>query len=325
MKRNQTNHFRLSGLAKVSAIVITGCALLPPSPAQAQAGNQKYYDTPEAAVEALLNAFKTNNEQALLDIFGHEHDKLIVVTDKAQRGEAVLDLYNKAQQTWNLRQDSGDMHTLIIGPDKWPFPIPLIKETGGWRFDTDAGEDEIINRRVGQGELNAIETCQAYVDAQVNYAAVDRDGDQVREYAQKLDSTPGNNDGLYWKSNTTAGEEMSPFGPMLADAAGYLKARDNSKAPILPYEGYYFKILTGQGENVPGGKYDYIINGNMIAGFAMVACPADYGSSGVMTFLVSHHGQIFEKDLGDKTHDIAKIMKDYNPDSSWKLVDESGF
>jgi hypothetical protein len=192
----------------------------------------------------------------------------------------------------------------------------MIKGADGWFFDTDAGAEEIINRRIGRNEFGAIGVCNAYVEAQVDYATTDRDGDEVREYAQRIISTHGKRDGLFWEVASDNEADLSPFGPALADAAAYLEAGKKARKRI-PFHGYYYKILTRQGPNPPGGKYDYVINGNMIAGFALVAWPADYGASGIMTFVVSHQGKVHEKDLGPKTHEIASAMDAYDPDDSW--------
>ncbi len=280
----------------------------------AAASGQKAFDTPEAAVEALLEALKVNDGKVLLDIFGHEHQQLIVLTDKAAARVNRRRAYNAAQEMWRLRDLGDDTMELIIGGEAWPMPIPLIKDGGGWRFDTEAGAEEIINRRIGENELAAIGLCRAYVAAQLDYASQDRDGDEVLEYAQNLGSTQGKKDGLYWAAS--AGESPSPFGPLVAEAGPYLEGRQKGD----PFRGYRYKLLTRQGANPPGGAYDYVINGNMIDGFALLAWPADYGSSGIMTFLVSHQGKVFENDLGDDTEGAANAIDTYDPDDSWILV-----
>ncbi len=317
-------HFRsgrLMTIALLSGMVLLGTAVEAAAqeqskPASATPTEQKHFATPEAAVDALLAAFKGNDDNALLDIFGHDHDKLVVVTDKVARGEALMDLWEAAQEKKKLHKEGDNKRVLFLGNRDWPLPIPIVKEESGWRFDTEAGEEEIINRRIGENELNAIEVCRIYVRAQADYARQDHDGDEVLEYAQRIGSSPGNRDGLYWEIAPDSGDALSPFGPLLADASAFLEARKKAKKPI-PYHGYYYKILTRQGEHPPGGQYDYGINGNMIAGFAMVAWPADYDSSGIMTFVVSHQGKVFEKDLGEKTSDIAGAMDTYNPDKTW--------
>jgi hypothetical protein len=198
------------------------------------------------------------------------------------------------------------------------MPIPIVKTDKGWHFDVAEGADEIISRRIGANELAAIDNLNAYVDAQVQYASADRDGDVVLEYAQKINSSPGQKDGLYWESAAGSADELSPFGPFVAEKAAYLADRE----PGDPFMGYYYRIVSRQGENAPGGRYDYVINGNMIAGFAMIAWPADYGSSGVMTFIVNQNGTVYQKDLGDATEVGAAAVQAYDPDSTWAEVKE---
>ncbi len=211
-----------------------------------------------------------------------------------------------------------DRRVLLIGEQAWPLPIPLVREQGAWRFATEQGIEEIVNRRIGANERNAIGVLQAYLDAQKEYASRDRNGDGVLQYAQKLGSTPGKHDGLYWEADASKGEEPSPFGPLVAESAAYLKGHRAGD----PYRGYHFRILTRQGKSAPGGAYNYVINGRMIAGFAMVAYPDAYGESGVMTFIISQSGRIYEKDLGPATAKLAVAMTEYNPDSKWKQVEE---
>ena len=319
----------LHGRRVVAMALVLGSTLLWPirlSPAQEPSksaapgtGDQMFFPTAEAAVDAMLAAFKNNDEEALLDIFGHDHEKLVVVTDKIARGEALAELYQAAQEMRELRKESDNRRVLVLGRNNWPFPIPIVKEGSGWHFDTAAGEEEILNRRIGENELEAMANCRAFVAAQVEYARRDRDGDEVLEYAQKIRSGEGRKDGLYWEVDPESGEELSPFGPLLADASAYLQAGKKGK---IPYKGYYYKMLTRQGQNPPGGKYDYVINGNMIAGFGMLAWPADYGSSGIMTFAVSHQGRVYEQDLGDRTLEMVAEMNEYNPDKTWVLVEE---
>lgn len=220
-------------------------------------------------------------------------------------------------QTYHLLDDVGtDRRVLLIGEQAWPLPIPLVRDHGAWRFATEEGIEEIVNRRVGADERNAIGVLRAYLDAQKEYASRDRDGDGVLQYAQKLGSTPGKHDGLYWAADASKGEDLSPFGPLMAESAAYFKGHRSGD----PYRGYHFRILTRQGKSAPGGAYNYVINGHMIAGFAMVAYPAQYGESGVMTFIVSQAGTIYEKDLGEETPKLAAAMAAFNPDPSWKKV-----
>jgi len=289
--------------------------------ASSQASKQLVFSSPEAALKSLLLAFEKGGDKALLDIFGHEHAKLIVVTDRIARDEGLARLCEAARQKTTWLNEGEGKRILILGDKAWPFPIPLGRVEGGWQFDTIQGADEIIDRRIGANELGAIDSCLAYVGAQAEYATIDRDEDGVLEYAQRLGSTEGRKDGLYWYVDPEGDEELSPFGPLLADAVTFLAEARKTDGAGLPFHGYYYRILTAQGAHPPGGEYSYIINGNMIAGCALVGFPADYGSSGIMTFLVSHQGKLYEKDLGAETHVIAKSLSRYNPDSTWRIVE----
>jgi hypothetical protein len=276
------------------------------SPAAATEG-QSTFDNPDAAVAALLQGLKDRNADAIASIFGKEDWDTLVGPDKNQAREGFEQIYEKAQVAHKLVKNSDGAEILVIGAEAWPFPIPLVAEAGRWRFDTKAGVTEIINRRIGGNELSAIATLNEYVDAQARYASEDRDGDEVLEYAQRILSTPGKQDGLYWKSQP--GDKVSPFGPFVAESADYLEGRQAGS----PFKGYYFKILTRQAASAPGGRYDYVINGNMIAGFAMIAYPAEYGNSGIMSFIVNQQGKVYQRDLGDDTANIASAIDDYNP------------
>jgi hypothetical protein len=219
--------------------------------------------------------------------------------------------------TYRLLKEQGkDKRVLLIGDQAWPVPIPLVKTGERWRFATEEGEDELINRRIGANERSAITVMSAFLDAQKQYASEDRNGDGVLEYAQRLGSTPGKKDGLYWPADVDKGEEMSPFGPLVAESAPYLKGHKTGDA----YRGYRYRILTRQGKNAPGGAYNYIINGRMIPGFALVAYPDRYGESGVMTFIVNQNGKVYEKDLGKNTAAIGEKMNAFDPGAGWREV-----
>ena len=282
------------------------------------AAEQKSFNSPDAAVSALLQAVGQDDVDALFGIFGREYEQLLVGSDTVALRENRRQGYERAMRMNALREDGPEKMVLLIGEEAWPFPIPIVKEAAGWRFDTAAGADEILNRRIGENELNAITSCRAYVQAQEVYAAADHDGDRVLEYAQRLSSQEGKRDGLYWPVKEGSAEELSPFGPLVAEAGAYLEGRK----PGDPFKGYYFKVINRQGANPPGGTYDYVINGNMIAGYALVAYPADYGSSGIMTFVVNHQGEVYEKDLGDGTRSVAESIQAYDPDESWQLNSE---
>jgi hypothetical protein len=281
----------------------------------------KTFATPDEAVTALVTAVDAKDHNALRTIFGPalaniENPDLVQATNDLTAFATALD------QTNVLVHDSDTHCTLEVGSDLWPFPIPLVQQDGQWFFDTAAGQDEILNRRIGRNELATLDVVRAYVNAQREYASRDRIGDGVLQFAQHFISSPGKQDGLYWPEDLDA--EISPLGPLVAnaEAAGYtIKPRTPGEGANVrqPYNGYYFKILKSQGKHAPGGAYHYVINGNMIGGFALVAWPADYGRTGVMTLIVNQQGLVFQKDLGKKTGKLAASMKKYDPDSSWEL------
>ena len=285
-------------------------------PLAAAAADQRTFATPEAAMDALIAALKANDDAALVAIFGEKYKHLVVTGDQANdaavRAKAVERL-----ATFRALDERGDnRRVLLMGAEAWPFPIPLVREGGVWRFATEEGAEEILNRRIGANERNAMYVLRAYLAAQRQYASRDRNGDGVLQYAQKLASAPGKYDGLYWPADAAEGDEASPFGPLIAQSSAYLAGHKRGD----PYRGYHFRILTRQGKNAPGGAYSYVINGRMIAGFAMVAYPAEYGESGVMTFIVSHNGKIYEKDLGEDTAGIGAKMATFDPGPGWKEV-----
>lgn len=295
-------------------VIVAACAMATPG----QAAEQKSFPTPEAAAKALLTALDKDDTNGLLDIFGREYQEQLFSGDEAQQRVNRQQVLQAAREVMELRVDDETTRTMVIGKQAWPLPIPIVKDAKGWHFDTAAGIDEIVARRIGANELATIANLRAYVEAQTQYASADRDGDDVLEFAQKITSTAGRKDGLYWEVAAGSGEELSPIGPFLADHAAYLGDRQPDDA----FMGYYYRILTRQGENAPGGRYDYVINGNMIAGFGMVAFPAEYGNSGVMTFIVSQNGRVYQKDLGEKTEVGAAAIQEYNPDDSWSEVKE---
>jgi len=281
---------------------------------------QKSFQSPEEAGKALFEALRAGDTKELLAIFGPAGKEVISsgdeVADKAARERFV-----KSYQAMNkLEKETDKKVALIVGNHDWPFPVPIVKKGETWVFDTMAGKEELLNRRIGRNELNSIQTCLAVVDAQREYAMKDRDSDKLLEYAQKFWSTKGKKDGLYWE--TKEGEEQSPMGNFTAQAAkeGYTPKKPGEKP--RPYHGYYFKILKAQGKNAQGGAYDYVVNGKMIGGFALVAYPAEYGASGIMTFITNHDGVVYEKDLGKETVKIASAMTKYDPDKTWKKVEE---
>lgn len=284
----------------------------------AAAGGQQTFATPEAAVDAYIAALKADDDASLTALFGERYRDVVISPDRAANSATRAKILAALQRYRMLDKVGDDRRILLIGEQAWPLPIPLVREQGAWRFASEEGIDEIVNRIIGANERNAITVLRAYLDAQKEYAGVDRNGDGVLQYAQRLGSTPGKHDGLYWPADESKGEQASPFGPLVAESAPYLKGHARGD----PYRGYHFRILTRQGKSAAGGAYNYIINGRMIAGFAMVAYPAVYGDSGVMTFIISHNGQIYQKDLGKATATLGAAMREYNPDSSWKKLEE---
>ena len=314
---NKKKHsIRLFGFAIIAGVMVSACS----HPGAFQAGDsQKTFKSPEEAVRALAKAVQENDMKELLAIFGSSGKELIFsgdeVADKTGREHFI-----KAYEEMNkLVNENEAMVILYIGNGDWPFPIPLVKEGDSWLFDTKAGKEEVLNRRVGRNELNAMQVCLAYVDAQREYALREKDSGKLLEYAQRFISREGTKDGLYWEAKE--GEPQSPLGPLMAKATheGYTGKRPGGRRN--PYHGYYYRILKAQGEHAQGGEYDYVVEGKMIGGFALVAYPAEYGNSGVMTFIVNQDGVVYEKNLGEDTEKIAAAMKKFDPDKTWKKVE----
>jgi hypothetical protein len=287
--------------------------------ATAATAQPKTFASPEEAAKALVEAMKTGDKAALSAVFGPGSESLISSGDDVEDRFVRERFLRKYEEKNSFEKKGEDEAVLQVGKDDWPFPIPLRRKGSAWAFDAKAGKVEILNRRIGRNELNTIDVLEAYVVAQREYARKDRDGDGVYPYAQKIASTPGKKDGLFWE--VKEGEEASPLGPLFARAAqeGYLR-NTKSKNPA-PYHGYYFRILKAQGKNATGGAYDYVVKGKMILGFALVAWPAKYGSSGIMTFLVNQEGVLHQKDLGKGTAKAAKAMKMYDPGPTWTKVE----
>ena len=279
---------------------------------------QQAFKTPEEAATALVGAAKSGDMKAITTVLGPDGDDIVSsgdeVADAATRAKFVT-AYD-AKHTIAMEGDSKAI--MVIGPDDFPLPIPIIRKDGQWRFDTAAGREEILFRRIGENELDAIQSVLAYVDAQDEYAAKDRTGAGINTYAQRIISQPEKKDGLYWP--TSQGEDPSPLGELIAEATkqGYRVGGGRT-----PFHGYYFKILTRQGPAASGGEADYVVNGKMIGGFALVAYPAEYRNSGVMTFIVNHAGTVFQKDLGPNTAQLAERMTSFNPDKSWQAVTDT--
>jgi hypothetical protein len=305
--------FRLIYVPWASAVL---CLVSFTSAAAALPG--KTFPTPEAAVSALSTAVMARDTNALAAIFGPAFAD-IKSADTVQNQNELTKFGENLSASNHISRAADDRCILETGVDRFPFAIPIVRKDGAWFFDTDAGKEELINRRVGRNELEALQSLRTAAQAQREYAAKDHDNDEVLEFAQKIISTPGKKDGLYWSPDIDG--EISPLGPAFADAQeeGYFKQPGKPNVP-QPFHGYFFKILTRQGQHAPGGTYDYIINGNMIGGFAFVAWPAKYGDSGVMTFIINQRGKIYQKDLGPNTEATATNMKVYDPDTSWTVV-----
>ena len=282
---------------------------------------QQQFASPEDASKALATAVEARDTNALDTIFGPEIHSLMSADPVQASNRFNLFARRISQKAAWVRQ-SDDKLTLDIGYDGWPFPIPLERHDGQWAFDVAAGREEILCRRIGENELGAIAVCHSYVDAQREYASTDRENDGIIQYARQLRSTPGKHNGLYW--HAAPGEPASPFGPLIAAAhgEGYRKTTRVLDGGTTPYHGYFYKILTRQGRAAPGGKFDYIIHGHMVAGFALVAWPAQWDNSGIMTFIVNQNGRVYERNLGPKTAALASAMTSYNPDSNWKPAQE---
>jgi hypothetical protein len=287
----------------------------------AGAAQEARFATTNEALKAFTTAAAMKDTNALEVIFGPGLREL-VSADPVQASNGLAHLADRVNEKVMTVEQSDSFIGLELGFDTWPFPIALVKQDGQWHFDTEGGKEEILNRRIGRNELDTIRVCRAYVEAQRDYASEDHTGSGVLEYAQHLRSTPGQHDGLYWHAE--AGEEISPLGPLIAQARGEGYTHDSKimTEEQVPYHGYYFKVLTRQGPHASGGKYNYIINRHMLAGFALAAWPAEWGNSGVMTFIINQQGKVYEKNLGSKTSAIAGKMTTYEPGPGWKPAQE---
>jgi Protein of unknown function (DUF2950) len=279
---------------------------------------QQTFKTPEEAATALVNAAKSGDSKSIVTVLGPDGEDIVSsgdeVADAATRAKFIAAYDSKH----TIAMEGDSKAVMVVGPDDFPLPIPVVRKDGLWRFDTAAGREEILFRRIGENELDAIQSTLAYVDAQDEYAEKDRTGAGVNTYAQRIISQPGKKDGLYWP--TSQGEQPSPLGELVAEAT---KQGYRVGAGRTPFHGYYFKILTKQGAAAAGGELEYIVNGKMIGGFALVAYPAEYRNSGVMTFIVNHAGTVFQKDLGPNTAQVAERMTAFNPDKTWQKVSDT--
>ncbi|HKM48115.1 MAG TPA: DUF2950 domain-containing protein [Terriglobales bacterium] len=314
MRRTKLNFdkFHCANLPKLAvvALLLTVCF---PTRSLAQQPGQKTFPSAAAASNALVTAAQSNDEKAMLEILGPEGKQIVSSGDDAEDAESRANFVQRYQEMHRLVKEPDGTTILYIGAHNWPTPIPLMNKGNLWYFDTGAGRKEILYRRIGRNELSAIRVCQELVAAQKEYSA------QHSEYAQKIFSDEGQHNGLYWKA--ASGEPQSPIGPLVATAVAEGYAKNQEGAPT-PYRGYYFHILEGQGKSGPGGAKSYLVNGKMSDGFAFVAYPAEYRSSGVMTFTVNQDGVVYEKDLGKKTDVLAQGLKEYDPNSTWQKAEE---
>jgi hypothetical protein len=274
---------------------------------------QQSFPTPEEAAAALATAVKTDTGDAILKVLGRNAEDIVSSGDEVADADIRKRFLSMYDAKHSIKTEGNAKATLILGPEDFPFPIPLVNKKTGWAFDTDQGRVEVLYRRIGRNELDAIQTALAFVDAENEYAEKDR-GEGAGVYAQRIVSSAGKKDGLFWRDDS----DPSPLGSLAADAAseGYKDAGQGA-----PYHGYHFRILKGQGANAPGGAIDYVVKGKMIGGYGLIAWPAEYGNSGVMTFVVNHAGTVYQKDLGPRTDTLASRITLFDPDQTWKKVD----
>jgi hypothetical protein len=289
-----------------AAIVLGACLSIQAAPQP----SQRSFATPQEAAHALADAAGANDTAALLKILGPDGKDIVSSGDANEDKAGRAQFARMAAEKLQIRQDQADRNTLLAGSQEWPFPVPLVRKDGVWRFDSTAGRVEVLARRIGRHELNAIEVCRGYVEAQMEYATRHHEGSGAMQYAQTISSSPGKQDGLYWE-----GDSGNLVPKSFAGAAAAMFAE--GKKPV-PYHGYYFHILKAQGPDTDGGAADYVVKGQMIGGFALVAFPAEYGVSGILTFIVNQHGIVYSKDLGPATMTLARRMTVFNPDKTWK-------
>ena len=310
MKRSRRSNFALSSVAYAADNTKSSAAKAK------TVASQQAFPTPDALFRALADAAKTNDSVMLVALLGSGGDALVnsgdAVADKQRAEKFASDYADKHSVT----MEGDSKATLLVGKDDWPMPIPAVKSARGWTLDASAGAREILARRIGQNELNAINVVRAVVDAEHDYSSEDRDKDGLRDYTRKFISTSGKKDGLYWP--TKEGEPPSPLGPLVGEAAAQGYA--GKQGAPTPFHGYYFRMLTAQGKDAPGGARNYVAHGRLLGGFAVVAYPALYGNSGIMTFIANQDGAVYQKDLGANTSALARAMKLYNPDNTWSAV-----
>ena len=306
------------GIAGACFLVLTASASAQTAPKPTPAAaKQTTFETPEQAAEALVAAAEKDDVSALEQMLGPDGHDLVATAEPARDKQQLADFAAQARQKMSVATDpkAKNRAILSVGEEDWPLPVPIVKKTTRWFFDAKAGRQELLYRRIGNNELDAIQVCQGYVEAQHEYALQPREGYDVHQYAQRIISTPGKQDGLAWQN-----PDGSWGGPVGEHIARVIEQGYTPGAAPQPYHGYYFKVLKGQGPAAPLGKMDFVIEGVMIGGFALVAAPASYSVTGVKTFIVSHDGVVYEKDLGPKTLEQFKTMELFNPDGTWKPV-----
>jgi hypothetical protein len=305
----------------MSRLAIPMCIAFPlllSRPMAAEDARQRTFASPEEAVSALIEAVKSGQLSAVVALFGPDGQELADSSDAAtgRRNREVFAV--AAAEGWRLEDQPGKGKVLVVGHEAWPFPVPLVKGPGGWQFDTAAGKEEVLARRIGRNELAAIQVCRTYVAAQRLYAQHPHDGKASGLFAQRIASSPGKQDGLYWPA--ARGQKRSPLGDLVAQAATEGRALNTAPSAPQPFHGYSFRILTGQGAGAAGGAKSYLVSGEMAAGFALVAWPVQYDATGVMTFVVNQDDVVYQKDLGPSTAATAGAMTVYDPGAGWEVA-----
>jgi len=308
-------------LLEVSLYLLTAVSCLIASvPLAGQAvGGQKTFSSPLEAVNALVEAARSGDPALLVPLLGSQAADIISSGDLGVAKKVLADFVKAYGEKHSLSVEAQGFEFLQVGQGNWPFPFPIVRDGPVWYFDIERGNEEILDRRVGRNELGAIAVCEGYVQSQRDYASKGRDGDPQGIYAQRFLSTPGRQDGLYWP--VSKDEPESPMGPLVASAALEKSSQQPARDPA-PYYGYFYRILTAQGPDAPGGAKSYVVNGKLTGGFALIAYPAQYHSTGVMTFIVNQDGVAYQQDLGDQTSDVASQITAYNPDDSWRAAQE---
>lgn len=307
------------GLAVAALLALP--AVGPSAQALAGSANASVFDTPEAAAAALVDVARNKDREGILEILGPETEEWIISGDSVQDEQGRARFVGAYDQKHGIEMEGDDLAVLVIGEDDFPFPFPLVKLGAGWAFDAEEGKEELLDRRIGENELNAIQVLLSIVDAQNDYASADRDGDGLLEYASRFGSSEGQRDGLYWP--TEGDEPLSPLGPLVADASeeGYTPRTDSAgQETAAPYHGYRYRLLSRQGASASGGAYDYRAGEHQVGGFAVLAYPENYGVSGVMTFMTNHDGTVFESDLGSDTQAKAGAIEAFHPSAGWAEV-----